>query len=500
MSASKCRPPQEKLAAFQLSDNDSDMTYLEEHWGAFYLVTEWIIRLTMVVLVPLRRSPEAARSWLLLLFFLPIPGLILYLAIGRPRFPKWRRQRFAGNPRSGQTDAALTAAGADFPADIEMARQPVARLVANLGGMTAVGGNDLRLLYEYDDTVESLCSDIDGARDHVHLLVYIFADDDVGMQVVEALGRAARRGVSCRVMIDALGSRPWRSRVIAAMQARGVDAREVLPVRPLRWRPARADLRNHRKLTIIDGEIGYIGSQNIVAADFRPGIRNQELVARTTGPIVAQLQSVFLSDWYLETEQQVTADALFPATEPRGSVSLQLLPSGPDYPVSGSERLTVELIYAARERVVITTPYFIPDEGLIEAIQSAVLRGVDVRLVVSLVQDQLLVGLAQRSFYAEMLRAGVRLFLYEDRLLHAKHITVDDDLATIGSSNVDIRSFTLNAEANLVIYTPGEVRRVRAVEERYFEGSRELTYQDWARRPFMRKIAENLARLISPLL
>ncbi|EQB10799.1 MULTISPECIES: cardiolipin synthase [Sphingobium] len=476
------------------------MTYLEEHWGAFYLVTEWIIRLTMVVLVPLRRSPEAARSWLLLLFFLPIPGLILYLAIGRPRFPKWRRQRFAGNPRSGQTDAALTAAGADFPADIEMARQPVARLVANLGGMTAVGGNDLRLLYEYDDTVESLCSDIDGARDHVHLLVYIFADDDVGMQVVEALGRAARRGVSCRVMIDALGSRPWRSRVIAAMQARGVDAREVLPVRPLRWRPARADLRNHRKLTIIDGEIGYIGSQNIVAADFRPGIRNQELVARTTGPIVAQLQSVFLSDWYLETEQQVTADALFPATEPRGSVSLQLLPSGPDYPVSGSERLTVELIYAARERVVITTPYFIPDEGLIEAIQSAVLRGVDVRLVVSLVQDQLLVGLAQRSFYAEMLRAGVRLFLYEDRLLHAKHITVDDDLATIGSSNVDIRSFTLNAEANLVIYTPGEVRRVRAVEERYFEGSRELTYQDWARRPFMRKIAENLARLISPLL
>jgi cardiolipin synthase len=149
-------------------------------------------------------------------------------------------------------------------------------------------------------------------------------------------------------------------------------------MRPLRWRPARADLRNHRKLIVIDSGSGYIGSQNIVAADFRPGIHNEELVARVEGPIVAELQSIFLADWYLETGDHLPDGAHYPPMPARGDASLQLLPSGPDYPVSGSERLTVALVYAARSRVVLTTPYFIPDEGLLEALQSAVLRGTDV--------------------------------------------------------------------------------------------------------------------------
>jgi cardiolipin synthase len=476
------------------------MAYLENHWGLLYLSTEWIIRLAMVIAVPFRRSPEAARSWLLLLFFLPIPGIVLYFLVGRTRFPKWRRQRFAGMPHSGQVDAVVAAATRKFTPSLEHGRVPIEKLVKNLGHLPAVGGNALDLLDDYHGVVDRLCRDIDAARDHVHLLIYIFANDAVGMRVIKALGCATRRGVRCRVMIDALGSRPWATSVLNALRARGVDAREVLPVKPFRWRPARADLRNHRKLCIVDGAIGYIGSQNIVAADFRRGIRNEELMARVEGPIVAQLQSVFLGDWFLESEQWLADPALFPQATKVGDVSLQLLPSGPDYPVSGSERLTVALLYAARERAVVTTPYFIPDEGLIEAIQSAVLRGVDVRLVLSLVQDQRLVGLAQRSFYAEMLRSGVRIFLYEDRLLHAKHVSIDDDLAAIGSSNADIRSFTLNAEANLILYAPDQVRRLYVLQERYFAGSRELSAEDWTQRPFHRKIAENLARLISPLL
>lgn len=251
---------------------------------------------------------------------------------------------------------------------------------------------------------------------------------------------------------------------------------------------------------MIDGLIGYIGSQNIVAADFRAGILNQELVARLMGPIVGQLQSVFISDWYLETGRHLVGSGLFPPSDDMGQVALQILPSGPDYPIAGSERLTVALIYAARKRVVITTPYFIPDEGLIEALQSAVLRGVDARLVVSSVQDQRLVGLAQRSFYAEMLRAGVRIFLYQGRLLHAKHVTVDDDMAMIGSSNVDIRSFTLNAEANLIIYSRHEIGRIRVLEKHYFAASHELHAAEWGRRVISHKVLENLARLVSPLL
>ena len=474
---------------------------ISSHWGTLYVLTEWAIRLAMVALVPFRRSPEAARSWLLLLFFLPIPGLLLYLMIGRPAFPKWRTQRFATLPKLFAPSAeALAQAVTVAPASLADRHQQIATLTRNLGRMPVTGGNRLDVLTDYQGVVDRLVADIDAAQDHVHVLVYIFADDATGQRLIDALGRAAARGLSCRVLIDALGSRLWADDVTEALRAVGVQAHQALPVRPFRWRPARADLRNHRKLTVIDGRIAYVGSQNWVNADFRPGVLNEELMVRVEGPVAASIQAVFLSDWYLEREEFLTGTSLFPPPVPIGDVPLQLLPSGPDYPVAGAERLTVALIYAARQRVVITTPYFIPDEGLIEAMQTAVLRGVEVLLVVSLVQDQRLVGLAQRSFYAELLRSGVRIFLYRGRLLHAKHLTVDDDIASIGSSNVDIRSFTLNAEANLIVYDPAVVATLCKIQRRYFTNSLELDIEQWRQRPRYRKVEENIARLVSPLL
>lgn len=464
--------------------------------GTVYVVLEWAIRLAMVVVVPFRRSPEAARSWLLLVFFLPIPALILYMLIGRPAYPKWRQQRFAGMPRRPEADAAIARGVAENPPDFD-GRDALATLVASLGHLPGAGGNAIALMDDYDGVIDRLCADIDGARDHVHILVYIFADDATGMRVIDALGRAAKRGVTCRVLIDALGSRPWADRVIALLRERGVQAAKALTIRP--FRRDRADLRNHRKLIVVDGSTGYIGSQNIVARDFKPGIVNEELVARVTGPAVAQIQSVFLADWYLETLELPDAPGLFPPLPASGGVTAQLLPSGPDYPVAGSERLTVSMVYAARRRIVLTTPYFIPDEGLLEALQSAVLRGVEVRIVVSLVQDQWLVGHAQRSFYAELLRSGVRVFQYRDKLLHAKHVVADDDLVAIGSSNVDIRSFQLNAEAMLLIYGAGRIEGAALLND-YAAHSCELDQAEWSRRPFHHKVLENLARLISPLL
>lgn len=473
---------------------------LADHWGEIYLATEWAIRIAMVIAVPFRRSPEAARSWLLLVFFLPIPALILYLLIGRPEFPRWRQQRFAGMPRLPQADEAIAQGISQHPPTIAERRQALSILVSNLGKMPASGGNRIEIMADYAGVIDSICADIDGARHHVHILVYIFADDATGMRVIEALGRAVARGVTCRVVIDSFGSHAWAARVIAALKDRGVHAVQALPVRLLRRRPARADLRNHRKLVIIDGHVGYVGSQNIVNADFRPGILNEELVARAQGPIVATVQSLFLTDWYLETQEVPPAEALFPPLPGAGGATVQLLPSGPDYPVAGTERLAIALLYAARERVVLTTPYFIPDEGLLEALQSAVLRGVEVRLVVSEVQDQWLVAHAQRSFYAELLRSGVRIFLYRNRLLHAKHVVVDRDIASVGSSNVDIRSFTLNAEANLILYGEGAVAPMEPVLDRYFSHSVELDAKSWSSRPPHKKIVENIARLISPLL
>jgi cardiolipin synthase len=259
-------------------------------------------------------------------------------------------------------------------------------------------------------------------------------------------------------------------------------------------------LRNHRKIAVIDGRVGYTGSQNLVDAAFKPGIIYEELVVRAAGPVVLQLQATFAVDWFLETEQVLDAPEFFPPPETAGTVIAQVLPSGPDYPVTNVQRLLVALIHGAQERVVITTPYFIPDEALLQALQTATLRGVEVHLIVSRVADQVLVCLAQRSYYTDLLRMGIHIHLFQEKLLHAKHTSIDGELAVIGSSNMDIRSFVLNAEVSLAIYDTEAVARLRAEQERTLANCKPLLLDDWVRRSRWAKFAENLARLMSPLL
>lgn len=470
-------------------------------WPFLYLISEWAIRLLMLVVVPFRRSPEAAKGWLLFFFFLPWPALVLYFLIGRPTYPQWRRTRFSHLPvvlkaAISRIREVTSRQQPDLPANLAQA----ATLVENLGRFPSLGGNEAELLSDYDGTVQRLVDDIDQASLHVHLLFYIFADDRTGQAVISALARAVKRGVECRVLIDALGSRAWAPRVIKALKAVGVSVRLVLPVGLLRRRSARADLRNHRKIAVIDGVIGYVGSQNVVDADFNPRVTNQELVVRVVGPAVLELQAVFVADWFLETEQVLDAPSLFPEPHTAGSVVAQVLPSGPDYPEAGVELLVEALIHGARKRIVITTPYFIPNEALLHAVETAVLRGVEVHVVLSRPVDQILVNLAQRSYYAELLQAGIRIHLYRDKLLHAKHLSVDHRVCLIGSSNIDMRSFTLNSEVSLVLFEREFNARLREVQERYFAASDLLVQSEWAKRRLSSKIIENIARLLSPLL
>jgi cardiolipin synthase len=221
-------------------------------------------------------------------------------------------------------------------------------------------------------------------------------------------------------------------------------------------------------------------------------------VVRAQGPAVLELQAVFVSDWYLETEEML-CDALSGGSPGEG-VPAQVLPSGPDHLGGGIERAVVALVHGARERIAITTPYFIPDEALLEALQTAVLRGVEVHLVVSSIPDHRVVNLAQRSYYDELLGAGVKVHLFKDKLLHAKHVSIDRSIALIGSSNIDIRSFLLNQEVSLFVYDREFVEALRAVEEGYLGMSQTLTRRDWKARPAVMKLCENIARLLSPLL
>lgn len=465
-------------------------------FGIAYYALEWIIRLTMLASVPFRRTPEAARSWLLLIFVLPVPGALLYWAIGRPRFPGWRGERFrALAPFVAALRARLKEReGQAPPAPISLS---IPALAEKLGALPAVGGNQVELIGDYDAAIERLIADIDAARRHVRLLVYIFADDAVGRRVIDALGRAVERGVSCHVLVDAVGSVRWLRRTLERLRAAGVETREALPFRPFRgW--TRRDMRNHRKLFLIDGAIGFAGSQNIVAKDFKPGIVNRELVARVTGPAVAEMEALFLADWYMETETLLESAPAIPA--PAGEAVAQLLPSGADYPLEGFETLLVWRVHEARERVTIVTPYFIPNEDLLGAMRTAAVRGVAVDLIVSAVADQRLVHLAQCSYYADLLRSGIRVHLFRDHLLHAKNVAIDGKVAIVGSSNVDIRSFQLNEEVSLLLLDGASVAALEAAQQGYLENSDTLDLATWRERPRLRKLGENIARLISPLL
>jgi cardiolipin synthase len=470
------------------------------HWSLVYLISEWTIRLVMLVYVPQRRSAAASRTWLLLIFLLPWPGWGLYALFGRIYVPKRRieqQQRASLRIRAAQEQmGGRSFSHPKLPPETEA----IVKYAARLGDFEPFGGNRIELLDDYGGAIDRLVDDINQAHHHVHLLFYIYGDDETALKVTDALTRATKRGVKCRVLMDAVGSKQALRRLAPKMRADGIEVIEMLPVGFFRRNAARFDLRNHRKLAVIDGCIGYTGSQNIVNPEFVKGYPNEELLLRVAGPVVVQLQAVFLGDHYFEAGGQLEQPELFPDLASRGASTAQVVPSGPGYKHQNGEELMVTLLYSARKRVVITTPYFVPDEPFLEAIRSAVLRGVEVDLVLSEHANQLVTQLAQRSYYDDLLVAGVKIHLYRPHFLHAKHLSIDDGIVLVGSTNIDIRSFALNAEINMLIYDPKVAAKLHALQERYFANSHLVDLTEWRKRPLLVRTAQSIARLADSLL
>ncbi len=470
------------------------------HWSILYLTSAWAIRFIMLIYVPQRRTAAASRTWLLLIFLLPWPGLALYAMFGRIYVPRKRlelQERASARIKAVQAKiesrVGVTPSLPDYLSHLP-------HLAAKLGDFEAFGGNCVELLADYGGSLDRLIADIGAARDHVHILTYILGSDATARRFAEALKLAVKRGVTCRLMADAVGSRAGLAVLGAELRAAGIEVVKLLPVGIFRHNAARFDLRNHRKIAVIDGTVGYVGSQNLIGPEFVPGFPNEELVARVTGPVVAQLQAVLLADRFFETDVNIEAPALFPEAVPGGASPAQVLPSGPGYNRENAEELLVAMLYAARKRVVITTPYFVPGEPFLEAMRSSARRGVDIRLIVSLHANQPVTQYAQRSYYDDLLSAGIRIHLYRPRFLHAKHLTVDGSIAVLGSTNIDIRSFALNAEISLIAYDPAVVAALAAVQERYLAESDELNLTAWRKRPASQKVLQNIARLADSLL
>jgi len=469
-------------------------------WALVYLISEWTIRLGMLIYVPQRRTAAAARAWLVFIFLVPWAGLAVYLLIGRIWLPSVRRQRRELADERVRSILREIEGPAAAPCALEPPDVHVARLAQRLGGFDPLAGNHVELLPDYDGVIDRLIADIDAARSHVHLLFYIFAADPTGRRVAEAVERAARRGIACRVLMDALGSAAGLRRLGPGLRAAGAEVIATLPVGLFRGSAARADLRNHRKIACVDGEIGYVGSQNIVGAEFIRGRPNEELMARVRGPIVLQLEAVLLADRFEETGQRPPPEQAPRYPEPAGSSVAQVLPSGPGYRHENHKALLCSLLSGANERVVITTPYFVPDEPFLLALETAVVRGAEVHLIVPESSNKAVTKWAQRSHYQRLLEAGVHVHLYPPRFLHAKHVTVDRRIAIVGSVNIDIRSFELDCEISLLVYDRAVVEALEAIQTRHIAASHELSAAEWDRRPLMSRVVENTARLADTLL
>ncbi|MHC5007872.1 MAG: cardiolipin synthase, partial [Planctomycetota bacterium] len=331
-----------------------------------------------------------------------------------------------------------------------------------------------------------------------------YLDDHSGQRVAEALMDAAGRGVTCRLLVDGVGSVGFlRSHLRKRMQTRGVAVVEALPTSLLRLPFARIDLRNHRKLVVIDGMIGYCGSQNIADAEFAikpkyaPWV---DAMVRLRGPAVRDLQVLFIQDWYLDTNESLEELlAISAAPSPDGAV-VQIMGTGPDAYNEALRQITQTSLHAAREELIITTPYFVPDEATATALYTTARRGVDTTLVVPARNDSPLVAAASRSFYERLLEAGVQVHEYQQGLLHAKTMTLDRRLALVTTANFDRRSFELNFEVSLVVYDSDFASELRLLQKAYIDGSRTVSETQWKRRGWPRRLWQNTAGMLGPIL
>jgi cardiolipin synthase len=486
---------------------------MEWNWITILGALSYIIGVLALFIIPANRKPGEATAWLLLIFLAPVLGAILFLLLGNPKLSRWRReQQGAMNERiKGLAEDAeqIPELRPIVDPPLPDRYEPFVKLIAQLTGMPAMAGNTVELLPDYVGAVDRIVQDIDTAQRFVHIEYFMFAADKIGAPVLDALVRARQRGVVCRVLIDHLGNIGYHGPVLKRLRAASIPVYQMLPAKPFDNQWNRMDLRNHRKIVVVDGKVGYTGSQNFVEdtyhkrGNIRKGIHYIELVARVTGPVVREFNAAFIADWYSETGELLD-ERMAPETRVRtlvtGDVLCQLLPSGPGFEHNNNLMLFVALFHAAQRRITIANPYVVPEETLLLALTSAAQRGVEVTLIVSEIGDQFLVYHAQGSYYEELLKAGVRIYRYHAPvILHSKSISIDNDIAVIGSSNMDIRSFQLNLEVTLVCYNDQVVDKLRKIEEDYISCSRPLQLDAWQSRPLLTKLFDNLARLTSSL-
>lgn len=453
------------------------------------------------------REPASRVAWLVVMTAFPGLGIIAYLLLGETNIGRKRvarmREVLARLPNLSETPGAQSV---NLQSEVPDRYAPLFRVGHSVNGFEPVGGNRARLLPDSNATIESMIADIDAAKEHVHLTFYIWLPDNNGLKVVEALKRAAARKVACRAMADALGSRIlMKSEHWQAMRDAGVHVATALPIRNLLLRPLRGriDLRNHRKIVVIDNHITYCGSQNCadpefrIKANFAPWV---DAMMRFEGPIARQNQHLFASDWMTQVDEDITDILKQPQSPGELGLTAQVIGTGPTVRSAAMPEVFETLMYAARRELTITTPYYVPDESMQSALCASARRGVVTTIIFPARNDSWIVGAASHSYYAELLAAGVQIFEYEGGLLHAKSLTLDGEVTLIGSANMDRRSFELNYENNILLYDPTLTAEMRRRQEDYLSRSHSVTADVVRNWPLRRQLWNNIIAMLGPVL
>jgi len=476
-------------------------------WPIIAVALEFVIKLGFVIAVLLRKKPRYASTiaWIAVILAIPLLGICAYLLVGEVRLGRRRRLRHQEICRHiNQSSAALLPPTTDSHCEIATDFQHIAILAEAVGDNQPREGNTLELIGDTDLFIQSLVEDIDQAQHHCHLLYYIYLTDHSGRRVAESLKRAIQRGVTCRVIVDGVGSLAFlKSSLRREMEESGIKVVEALPAHFIRILLARVDLRNHRKIAVIDGQVGYLGSHNIADAEFAVKSRYAPWVdagVRIVGPAVRDLQHLFITDWYMDTDESLVELLAIPCPPQESGVCAQIMGTGPNSFNEALRQLIQAAFYLAKEELITTTPYFVPDEATASALFTAAYRGVNTNLVLPARNDSPFVAAASQSHYESMLETGLKIYEFQEGLLHAKTVTIDRNLALITTANLDRRSFELNFEVSMVVYDSDFSSQLRFMQTDYMSRSQPVTLEQWSRRSLPRRLWQNAVGTLAPIL
>lgn len=471
---------------------------------AHYLVAVFFVER----ILRMRRDPGGMLAWILALLLLPVLGPLLYLLVGytpiQRKVRRRRRRRRLIEPALSRQTAAVTAAYDARREPVLSERQrDLMQMALRLTGAAVTRGNEVDLYHDAERAFLNLGLAIQAAQSYIHLEYYIFADDETGRGVRDLLVGKAREGVRVRLLADAVGSWRMRRAFVRSLEQAGVQVAFFLPW-GLTRRRFRLNCRNHRKLTVVDGRTGFLGSKNI--GDEYLGRRRQRLGPwrdthlRVRGPCVAQLQEVFLEDWHFATGEALAPDAYLPPPIIEGNHLVQMVPSGPDQRPDVLYQLLYAAVADARHSVALLTPYFVPDEAMMLALTSAACRGVRVQVLLPSRSDHWLLLWAARSVYRELMETGVEIYEYPGGMLHSKEVIVDGRWAMVGSANMDVRSFAINFELTSLLYDETLARQLQGEFQTLRREAIRITARHIRERTYAQTLAAGLGRLATPML